>query len=622
MIRTLHFLLFFGALQLLAAEPRPVPHPGDDMADRDPAPSVPAIHAKWRLPDGSIVAPPESETVTATSAVLRPKTEGLPVFALPMNLKAHDVLTLRMRVSALQTEADEGADGQGGVILSLFPADSKKLHNSDAEHRQIVIVGSQPETIQIAVRVGADYAAGGLLLVPTLSYFDRTLDIGQIEWTRHPPDANPEALTASTVSYAGQEADAAWRQKAADMIEKHRKADLQIRILDRWGEPLEGIEVDVEQVRHAYPFGTALVGSRIVDAPREFGPESEMTPEQWMADNARYRAELERNFNTVVFENELKWPQWSRDKGVGIHDQQWTLSALEWLRDRDFTVKGHTLIWGSWRFTPSWLREKEDDPDAVQRAALAHIRDIATATGTRTQYWDVLNEPMSHRNLIDLLGTEKIAEWFQTAREALPGNRLVMNEFDLVGNGGNAKRRANFIKFYQELHEAGAPLDVIGFQGHFWSDRFTTPEKIWEIVDEVHDATGLPVMISEFDSNFPNEQLQADYTRDFLTAWFAHPNTEAFIMWGFWGGAHWMRDAGAMFRRDWSEKPNLSSYRQLVYDQWWTRATLQTNIEGLASVRAFQGQHRITLQPSEGGTPIIRTIDLPAEGRVVEIVLP
>ena len=129
-------------------------------------------------------------------------------------------------------------------------------------------------------------------------------------------------------------------------------------------------------------------------------------------------------------------------------------------------------------------------------------------------------------------------------------------------------------------------------------------------------------MISEFDTNFPNEQLQADYYRDFLTAWFAHPATEAFIMWGFWGGAHWMGDAGAMFRRDWSEKPNLAAYRDLVYKDWWTRASRQTNAEGLTTVRAFHGRHRVTVTPPDGGAPIIRVLDLPAEGRTVDIVMP
>lgn len=184
-----------------------------------------------------------------------------------------------------------------------------------------------------------------------------------------------------------------------------------------------------------------------------------MTTELWLSDNARYRAEIERNFNTIVIENDLKWPQWSRTQGRGIHHPEWSLAALGWFHERGITIKGHTMVWGSWRFTPEWLREQEGDPEALQTAILAHIRDIGHATSERTSYWDVLNEPMSHRNLIELLGMEKVVAWFKEARASLPGNRLLMNGFDLVGNGGSDQRLQNFIAFYAELKAAGAPLD-------------------------------------------------------------------------------------------------------------------------------------------------------------------
>jgi endo-1,4-beta-xylanase len=582
--------------------------------------STPVLN--WRLNDGTLTSAPDGERVVADGAVLVPGREGSPVFAVPFGVEAGEVVSIQLEVSTEYTRADEGAEGQAGVILTLLPATSQTNYNPDAEHRQIVIVGSAKETVQVAFRCRNAYAAGGLIMVPTLSYFDRSLNLAGIEWTNHGTDADPAGLTVSPVSYAGQEPGAAWRQKADEWISLHRKADLEIVVTDRWGDPLSGCGIDVEQLRHDYPFGTAVVGSRIVDAPREFSPESGMTTEKWLSDNARYREELERNFNAVVFENETKWPQWSHDVGQGIHSQNWTLQTLDWLRHRDFTVKGHTLVWGSWRFTPDWLREQEENHDAIQNAVFSHIRDIADATAGRTHYWDVLNEPMSHRNLIDLLGVDKVAEWFKEARRALPGNRLVMNEFDLVGNGGSPSRRAKFIEFYKELTAAGAPLDVIGFQGHFWSERFTAPENVWAILDEVHGATGLPLMISEFDTNLPNEQMQADYTRDFLKAWFAHPATEAFIMWGFWGGAHWMADAGSMFRTDWSEKPNLKAYRDLVYGEWWTRVKDQSGEDGTVTVRAFKGRHRIQITPPGGGDPIIREIQLPGEGRRIHVVMP
>jgi endo-1,4-beta-xylanase len=579
-----------------------------------------ALPFQWRTAEGEITVLPDPTIATDKSLAVHRSTDGHPVMVVEQAVSRGDVLMLQGNFSIIETETDAGADGQAGIILTATSRAVRQLHNPQVEHRQIIIIGSQKEMIRVAFRASRDFEAGELILVPNLAYFGRPILIADLEFSNFGGEADPDELTAAGISYAGQEADAPWREVAREKINQHRKADIKVTVVDRWGIPIPGARVTVEQQEHAYLFGTAVIGSRIVDAPREWTPESGMTTEQWLSDNARYREELKRNFNTVVFENELKWPQWA---GVrrDIHRQEWTADALRWFREYNFTVKGHTMVWGSWRFSPEWLREKEDEPEALQRAAISHIRDIGHATADWTQYWDVLNEPMSHRNLIEILGHEKVADWFREARKALPGNRLVMNEFDLVGNGGNPRRRASFLEFYHDLVKHGAEIDVIGFQGHFWSERFTAPEVVWEIIDEVHGSTGLPIMISEFDTNFPNDRLQADYTRDFLTAWFAHPATEAFIKWGFWGGGHWMGDAGSMFRRDWSEKPNLAEWRNLIFNEWWTQESVESDEEGLAIVRAFKGRHHLSVTHPTTGVTIYRDITLAEKGRAITVIL-
>jgi GH35 family endo-1,4-beta-xylanase len=576
----------------------------------------------WRAPDGTLITPAEEVEVGPGSALVRPGAKGGPVFVIPFPVSLGEVISVRLQVEAVRAADDAGAEGQAGVVLTALPAGSRHNNNPDAEHRQIVIVGSERESIRFAFRARAAHEAGQLLLVPTLSFFGRPIRLSEVVFAAHGPDADPQALTAAGVSYRGQEPDAAWRAEAAARIDRHRKGPLRLVALDRLGRPLPGVSVSVEQLRHAYPFGTAVVSSRLVDAPRVFAPDSGTTTELWLADNARYREEILRNFNAIVTENDLKWPQWngSNERPENFR-QSWTLAALDWARQHEIAVKGHTLVWGSWRFSPPWLREHEADPDTVHAAALAHIRDIGHATADRTRWWDVLNEPMSHRNLIELLGPARVAEWFKEARAALPNTRLVMNEFDLVGNGGNPKRRANFLAFARELRAHGAPLDVLGLQGHFWSERFTAPEDVWRIADELHEASGLPLMISEFDTNIPNERLQADYTRDFLTAWFAHPATEAFIMWGFWARAHWMGEAGSMFRADWTPKPNLAAYRDLVFRDWWTRASSTTGSDGAVELRAFLGRHRVTFTAADGRS-VTREVDLAREGRELHAIIP
>jgi GH35 family endo-1,4-beta-xylanase len=407
-------------------------------------------------------------------------------------------------------------------------------------------------------------------------------------------------------SYAGQEPDAGWRAEATRRILENRAGPLVVNVVDALGKPVEGAGVEVEMTRHAYLFGTAAVASRLIDAPLSERRE-DFDQAAFLKDNERYRAELERLFNFVVFENDMKWSFWLNERKKSF-DQSWTDDALNALRANGFKVKGHTMVWGSWNNVPTFLRPLETRPEALQNAILSHIRDLGDATRGRVEYFDVLNEPMSHYELIDLLGHDAVAEWFQTAHEALPDTRLIINDFDLIGNGGSPSRRVRFIDFVRDIRERGAPVDMVGFQSHFWSPRLTAPAEIWRILDQFHDELGLPVMVSEFDMNLHDEALQADYTRDFLTAWFAHPSTEAFIMWGFWGGAHWMRDAGAMYRRDWTEKPNLKAYTDLVFRDWWTEESLRSGEDGRVCVpHGFFGDYTIRVSSPDGNTTLERS---------------
>lgn len=433
-----------------------------------------------------------------------------PFLKFPFAVAVGDVISIELELEATDGGTD-GDTGQAGLVLSVMPSQMRSTYNPDVDIRQIVLVGSEQERYRFAYVSQRAFAAGESGLLIAISYFQRPVLIRSIAITNHGSEADPDELTAGLISYAGQEEDAEWRRIAHERIRQHRMADLKVIVTDREGNPLPGATVQVEQLEHGYAFGTAGIATRMIDADRTFNPErfpdQEAARKQYLIDNVKYRKALLENFNTVVYENDLKWPQWSRTEGMGFRDQLWTLDSMDWLKDNGITIKGHTMVWGSWRFTPSWLRDLEDTPERVQEAVLTHIRDIGGATRDYAKWWDVVNEPMSHRNVIELLGMDAVAEWFKEARAVMPNTRLVINEFDIVGNGGSVPRREGFVAFCQDLIARGAPIDVIGFQGHFWSDRLTAPEDIWRIIDIVHAQLQRPLMISEFDMNLPNEAL-------------------------------------------------------------------------------------------------------------------
>ena len=131
-------------------------------------------------------------------------------------------------------------------------------------------------------------------------------------------------------------------------------------------------------------------------------------------------------------------------------------------------------------------------------------------------------------------------------------------------------------------------------------------------------AFGKELEITEFDINTPDEVTQADYTRDFMTAAFSCPQVKAFLLWGFWEGAHW-RPNGAMLRRDWSPKPNDQVYEDLVFKKWWTNADGQTDDQGTYTTRGFLGDYDIEVQA--GGKTRTVSATLSKDGSKVECVL-
>jgi len=220
-----------------------------------------------------------------------------------------------------------------------------------------------------------------------------------------------------------------------------------------------------------------------------------------------------------------------------------------------------------------------------------HIADVMAYSKGRVTEWDVLNEPYTNKDLQAVLGDDEMASWFQQARAADPLAKLYINDYSNLEAGGYDLQHINgYLRIIQGLVAAGAPVDGIGLQSHFDSN-LTAPSRVLELLDQFAEF-GKDLQITEFDVNISDEQVQADYTRDFLTLCFSHPAVKGFMMWGFWEGAHW-RPTAAMYRRDWSAKPNAAVWDEMVFRQWWTDVRGATGSDGAFRTRGFLGDYEI-----------------------------
>lgn len=382
----------------------------------------------------------------------------------------------------------------------------------------------------------------------------------------------------------------AWRKEANERIRQYRMADLRIRVEDANGKPLHGADVAIFQRRHAYPFGTAVKTRLLIDPPGN--PQTDT-----------YVSVFKNFFNYATLENELKAPAIERK---GLADP---LLALEWLKHHGIAARGHVLTWPSYEMSAKAVVAAKDDPEKVRALMKEHFHNVLTATAPMGIVdWDVVNEPAVHTDLIRLLGDDQVAEWFRWARRDAPQARLFLNENNVEFQGGN---RDNLEQWLRLLQKSGAPIDGIGWQGHMWHKTLPSGQNILDDLDHF-TPYGLPIQITEYDTDerFSDED-DARFMDEFLTAWFSHPLTAGFIMWGFQDAYIWNRNA-PLFASDWTLKPSGKAWMDLVYGKWWTEETGRTGSDGTFTTRAFLGTYEV--EARQGDKRATRKIELPREG--------
>jgi GH35 family endo-1,4-beta-xylanase len=312
----------------------------------------------------------------------------------------------------------------------------------------------------------------------------------------------------------------------------------------------------------------------------------------------------------------LKWQPLAGDWGEG-----WTVEAAlkgtEWLSQHGIQSRGHVLVWPSWRNLPRSVKALEKDPPKLRAAVNQHVTELATAMRGKLVHWDVLNEPFDNHDLMDLFGEDVMVDWFKLARAADPGAKLFINDYAILsGGGGTTAHRDNYERVIKLLESKGAPFDGVGMQGHFGSS-LTGPEDMLKILDR-YAKLGKQIWVTEYDVDVEDEELAAQFTRDFYTTLFSHPAVGGILMWGFWDGAHWRKNA-PLYRQDWSEKPAGAAYRKLVLEAWRTNASGKTDATGGYALRAFLGSYEVKV--TSGGKTKTLPLELGPESGPVTLQL-
>ena len=371
-------------------------------------------------------------------------------------------------------------------------------------------------------------------------------------------------------------------------------------------EAAPGVEVRVEQLRHEFWFGAAL-------ASQMFGERAKG------GEAAKYKQVFLENFNTAVTENALKWHAMEVRKGEV--DYAIVEAMLEWAKQHDVPLRGHNVFWGIPNRVQPWLKEMDDA--ALRETLKARALDVARRYRGRFAEYDLNNEMLHANYYEERLGpdiTRDMAAWM---RQEDPRAVLYLNDYDIL----TGRRLEDYVVHIRKFLDQGVPVGGIGVQGHLHGDSFD-PTALQRALDQLAQFK-LPIKVTEF--NFPGqrskyygqrgvrltdeeEQTKAKALADYYRICFAHPAVEGILMWGFWEGANWI-PVSSLYRRDWSPTPAAEAYRDLVLKQWWTKWQGKTDAQGRCEVRAFFGQHRVTV----GGKEMILQLKRTEPARQVSV---
>jgi endo-1,4-beta-xylanase len=267
-----------------------------------------------------------------------------------------------------------------------------------------------------------------------------------------------------------------------------------------------------------------------------------------LLNDSSYSSTLNREFNSVVAENAMKWD------ATEPNPNQFTFGGgdqiVNYARSRGMNVRGHTLVWHAQY--PGWVGNLSGN--ALRQAMVNHINGVAGHWRGQIYSWDVVNEAFeengSRRQSIfqQRLGNGYIEEAFRAARAADPNAKLCYNDYNT--DGVNAKSTAIY-NMVVDFRNRGVPIDCVGMQSHLSSNSNLSS---YEANLRRFSDLGVNVEITELDVGGSGSG-QANVYRQVTQACMAVARCTGITTWGITDRHTWRpNDTPLLFDNNYQKK--------------------------------------------------------------------
>lgn len=319
----------------------------------------------------------------------------------------------------------------------------------------------------------------------------------------------------------------------------------------------------------------------------EYGLKAGTCMSEYMCNDVRSQEFMKKNFNSITFENELK-PDYILDQAASkaagelvVKLQPNTLKMLQWCKDNDMAVRGHTIIWHSQ--TPQWIYYDNFDTNGnlVGREVMlermeSYIRqtfEVLEESGYIDMFYayDVVNEAW----LDD--GTMRPSFWRSTIGDDYLwyafyyADKYAPEHIDLYYNDFNEQFKTEALyNFFQTLKDEDGNylIDGIGFQAHLYTkdsleDYFAHMDKMAELGLKL-SLTELDICLGKYNdigyATDKNKKLQGQWYYNLITGIMERVEAGAVEMnsltfWGFADDLSWRQEYNPLLLdRKWQPK--------------------------------------------------------------------
>jgi hypothetical protein len=387
----------------------------------------------------------------------------------------------------------------------------------------------------------------------------------------------------AALGYAGQSTN------LGDAIERYRKGDVLVRVLDDNGRPVSGASISYKQSTRDFLFGVGA-GANYVST--------------WYALKAAGMNHVEM------------YMSWNLTDAHG--PLSWLLDNLSTLKRLGFALSGHCLVWmvGSYPNIPGadpWnlpTRVKSLNYDELKGELRSHIYETVSFYKPFVTYWDI-NEPFwpyaDPFHLDETQWMEILDLSIRAIKEADPNAKIYVN--NILGDLAQwkyypvdsmrmlIKRGVNYDAIGVELY-GGAVASLVAVDGRGYPVLSTVSSRL-----DQYGKLGKPVLLTEVDvSDIPGEKAQADWATALYTMAFGKPYIKG-IAWSFMFDDPFLPGAGIFDCENWDQyhicsdaKPKQAYYAlKNLLASWSTEGNGVTDSEGDLRFRGFAGNYSMTV---------------------------